>query len=556
MRAKRTQDQLPAKNESGTKAATALPEDVDADRQPAPECLNTHLKVVELATQLACAQLGAEASMESSRLTVSGIQRIAAAYVMASARMKSDLENLRTNPELIDAAFVGRAYADLLGAAEVQERAIDKAIPLSHPNHDELFEGALLRAKCMLRPSSEDTSLVHAEQLFDAEEVLSESRIYERFKECEWPGFRNRESLTEFMILVQKWFHDHLCRIHSPEEDEQFADDAKAMKYLLDLGRRRCNNDLFRGIYEFVRDHKPPNQPRSRWTSTEELSHAVWTKCLIEVIFCGCQPEKIRPKKKKRERRYYPWGLFRFLRIHGEGDHQGSRLLKSLSRERRQLSFNAEVYPLNQNYPYSYDFGPLDKLVMGREDEMMRRDGVQHAVNPQPSAALVDKVQTIEMLTGQINQNFQNEVIEQARSGGSFEPKWTEAIKKGFHDLLLAGNDRPMEHISDFLTKFYLPLLDAYGAFRRIRQWSAARHDLLEVIDLFPGGWDLSFAETDQSAQPGPAITEEGKKTRKSKAPKSMQTQKAITVTLRNRVGEKRDFVFYMDISHAESNTG
>lgn len=339
---------------------------MDKDAQSADQITRHHFKVVELASRLATAQMAADASRESARLTVSGIQRVAAAYVKASARIKMDLETLRTNPELIDAAFVDRAYADLLRAAEVQEHPLHKATPLNHPDHDDLFEGAMFRAQRLLRPSTEDTTLIHAEQMFAAEESLSERQVGIKFKECKWPGFSNRENFYKFIVRVERWLHDHLGQLYFPEEDEQYEEDAEMMKNVLDVGRRRQESDLFRKIYDLVRTHALPNRPRGAWASTDELSHAMWIQCLIDVICCEQSPSRARETEKRTIRRYRPWGLFRFLRIHGADDPVGSELLELLVCKRSDLTPDAVIHPFRQNYPAVYDFGPLDRLVRER----------------------------------------------------------------------------------------------------------------------------------------------------------------------------------------------
>jgi hypothetical protein len=345
------------------KAAGNSPGSQENESDPNFDASRYHLKIVELATQLACAQLSAEAAAESARLTVSGIQRIAAAYVMASARIKMDLETLSTNPDLIDAAFVDRAYAQLLSAAEVQELSLHKAPPLNHPQHDDLFEGAMIRAQRMLRSPSEDTTLVHAEQIFGAEETLTETQVGKRFNEFEWPVLRNRDDYYKFIVSVEKWFHDHLYRLYSPEEDEQSSVDARILGQVLDIGLRRKGNDFFRQIYEFVRNQRPPNRRRDYWSDVEEMAQELWTKHLISVIFCKRQPSIRIEDNRRINRSYYPWGLFRFLRIYGAEDAVGSELLARLAVPRKDIKHNAIVYPLRQNFPDTCDFGPLERLA-------------------------------------------------------------------------------------------------------------------------------------------------------------------------------------------------
>ena len=499
-----------------------------------------HLKVVEIATQLACSQLSAQTATQSARLTVSGIQRVAAAYVMASARIKMDLETLSSNPDLINAAFVDRAYADLLRAAEVNELPLDQATPLNHPDHDDLFEGAMFRAQRLLRPSTEDTTLIHAEQMFDAEEILSENQVGIRFEDCVWPELENHPKFHAFIVRVERWLHDHLGRLHFPEEDEQYEEDAEMMAYILELGRRRQENDLFRQIYDLVRTHALPNRPRGAWTSTDELSHAMWIQCLIDVICCGRSPSQARENERRTIRNYRPWGLFRFLRIHGADDPIGSELLELLVCKRSDLTLDAVIHPFRQNYPSVYDFGPLDRLVRDRERDEMRKFPIRSAVNLEAATRLLDEMQTVETLLKPITEKFQHEVLRSARSGQPFDPKWLDTIRDGFKAILLAGTDSHMNHMIEFLTKFYLPLLDAYGALDAVAEHRYSDHYPHELINLFPDGWTVSLSrKSSESASPPDAPTD------KAGNEKNSQGAEAMTLILRSGAGEERSVTFH-----------
>jgi hypothetical protein len=493
---------------------------------------------VELATRLACAQITAEAYNRSARLTVSGIQRVAAAFVMASARIKMDLETLPSNLDLFDAAFVDRAYADLLKAAEVNERPLDQATPLNHPDHDDLFEGAMFRAQRLLKPSIEDMTVIHAEQMFDAEEILSERQVGKRFKGCKWPGLIHREDFYEFIVRVERWFHDHLGRLHFPKEDERFTEDAEMMGYVLDLGRRRQEHDLFRQIYDLVRIHEPPNRARGTWTSTEEMSHTIWTECLIDVIFCGRRPYHTRKNERPIVRRYRPWGLFRFLRIHGADDPVARDLLESLVCERRNLSQNAVVYPFRQNYPRTTDFGPLDRLVSEQEQEEMRKSAIKSAMKKEAASELLEAVQTVKSLPKPITEKFQKDVLRSARSGEHFDPKWMETIRDGFKAILLTGIECPMDRMIGFLLRFYLPLLDAYGALDAVAK-HCSDHYPHELLDLFPDGWNVSLSRKipKSSSPPDASADQTGHEA-------NLQAAQPMALTLQSGAGEVRSVSF------------
>lgn len=530
--------------DSGTTADSSASR--TSDRQSAPRNPDKHSKVVELATQLACAQLSAEASMVSARLTVSGIHRIAAAYVMASARIKMDVETLRSNPDLIDAAFVDRAYADLLRAAEVQELPLHNATPLNHHDHDALFEGAMIRAQRLLRSPSLDTSLVHAEQLFDSEEILSEARVGEKFKECGWPGLSNRADFHKTIAAVEGWFHDHLGRLHFPEEDEQFSKDAEMMGYVLNLGRRRQESDLFRRIYEMVREHELPNQPRGRWTSADKLSHEIWTRHLIDVIFCDRWPSKSRSGEKKITRYYHPWGLFRFLRFFGNDDPAGAGLLERLAAGRNQIKTGAVIHSLDQRYPRSTDFGPLDKLVDKRERQDLLNSSIRDSSNLAADEILLDAVSTLEMPSPLIGMSFQEQVLQAARSGKPFDPTWIGTVRKGLNELLLAGHERPIGLIAGLLTQFYIPLLASYGALKAVLEHRHSERYPHELVDLFPDGWSLSMETSEPDSARNSTAGHAGDRG-------GSQITERLTLVIRNGAGEESRFQFPMPQPAPES---
>lgn len=514
-----------------------------------PQANERHLRTAELATRLACSQITAEAYSKSARLTVSGIQRVAAAYVMASARIKMDLETLRSNPDLVETAFVDRAYADLMRAAEVNERPLDQATPLNHPCHDDLFEGAMFRAQRLLRPLTEDLTVIHAEQMFEADEILTEAKIGERFEACDWPVLCNREDYYMFIVRVERWLHDHLGRLHCPEEDEQYAEDAEMMGYVIKLGRRRQENDLFRQIYDLVRTHALPNRPREAWTGTEEMSHAIWTRCLIDVICCGRSPSQVRENEKRTFRYYRPWGLFRFLRIHGADDPVGSELLESLVCKRKDLTQDAVVHPFRQNYPRITDFGPLDRLVSDLEREEMQKSAIKDAVKKDAASGLLEAVQTVESLPKPITEKFQKDVLRSARSGKHFDPKWLETIRDGFKAILLTGTECPMDRMIGFLTKFYLPLLDAYGALDAVAEHRFSDHYPHELINLFPDGWNVSLSrKIPKSSSPPDASADQ------AEHEANLQAAQAMELILKSGAGEVRSVSFQRSASLNKSS--
>lgn len=357
-----------AGKKSSTKKMESTGESSDQVSAEKPKTPNRN-EASSLAVQLVSAQIIASSQASSTARIISATQKIAAEYLLASARLKSDLETLSSHPEMIDQGFVDRAYVHLQQSAMVAQDEEPLLKPLDDPTHDTLFEGALARVQDLLKSPSEDTKLIFAEQLFLPGEMMSEAKVGERFKSVGWPGLRNRGNFHSFMVQLQRWFHDYLVRRMSPEDDRNYDEDAEMMGYILKTGSRRNEDDLFRKIHDLVKNHELPNKPRTNWTSTEELHDVSWTKHLITTIFCGVEPSETRETAKQQTRYYYPWGLFRFLRFFGTAPPTGSDLLESIAAQRCQLEVESVIHPIHQKGSGMYSFGPLEELAEKSQDE-------------------------------------------------------------------------------------------------------------------------------------------------------------------------------------------
>jgi hypothetical protein len=321
-------------------------------------------KVVELATTLVAAQIAAASHFDASKQLASAFKRIAGEFFMASARLKSDLETLHSTPELIDSAFVDRAYSQLMLSADATISAPQTLLPLDHSGLDDLFAGALARAQQLLCSPLQDAGVVYAEQLFSPEECLTENKIGDRLKDWHWPVLRNRQEYHKFMVRVETWFVSHLEAISSGP-DENFLEDSELIAAVINIGRERAKSELFEKISELVRSHNPPLvETESYRGSFEHVTEAAWRRSLIQTIFDQRMPE-LR-SEARLIRRYRPWGLFRYLRHWGTEDDEGQKLGLMLSSPRKDLRSNLSPHPLNQNADQRHDFGPLDVLVRHR----------------------------------------------------------------------------------------------------------------------------------------------------------------------------------------------
>lgn len=505
VRAKNDLNQQPNASDADPKSGSEQTgaEDSDAQQSPPNRVLPDRFQMesVKLATQLVSAQIVASSNVVVANKTVMAVKTIAAEYLLASARLKSDLETLSSKLEIIDEAFVDRAYSNLMNAVGVANISTSELKPLDHPEHDSLFMGAMARAQSLLQSPMEDDSLIHAEQLFGPDERLSENQIGVRFEKSAWPILRNRDDYHTLMVQIERWFHDHLTRLTFPEEDERFEEDAEMMTYLLDLGRRRMGleDDVFRHFYEMIRNHELPNQPLRAWKSVEHLSHVSWTRHLVSVIFCGRLPSQHRREERRQTRNYYPWGLFRFLRLHGNQDSEGSELGANLVTARKDLKSGTIIHPIHGKSGMMTDFGPLNRTVDQMEVDEMIAGEISSTVERVASKLLIEAARTVGGLPKVIDEDFQSKVLETAREGNCFNPKWPETIKGGFDKLLLSGRPQPLDQIVKFMRDFYIPLIASYGALELITERFVGRFFVPELLDLFPKGWTVKITKIEPS---------------------------------------------------------
>lgn len=322
------------------------------------------LKVVELASQMASSQIAATAYSEASRSLVSSVHRIAANYLMASARLKSDLEMLEKCPEGIEAGWVDRAVAMLELSANTSELA-EEIVPMHHSRYDLVFQGALARAEMLLTSPLEDRNLVFAEQLFLPGEVLTENQIRQKFHVWDWPTLKSTEPFHDFIIEVENWFYDRLHHYKFSDKDEQSRNQARMLMEVLRIGRGRAEDDCLRQIVEIADRHQQERLGSFHSSSEMMVDHA-WHAGLIEVLYCGQELSKVRGSEIRTHRRRRPWGLFRYLRLWGDEDSVGSKLAEFLSCPRSTLQSSSEPFPIDGHSASRYDFGMIGKEVDGK----------------------------------------------------------------------------------------------------------------------------------------------------------------------------------------------
>ncbi len=325
-----------------------------------------------LATQLVTAQIAASAQFAASNGLASAIKKVAAEFLMASARINSDLETLGKKPELIDAAFVDHAYANLLAAADTRIPLPELLEPLDNDGLNRLFDGALARAQQLLRSPIEDATVIHAEQLFSPTEHMVERSVGTRFEEWQWPNLKNWDTCYKLMVRIERWFSEHLDELHA--DDEPWDDDSRRLRWFLNFAREQPEDDLSRKIFDLVVTHGVlPPDAGPRPLSLEKLMAAVWREHFVTFINGNRIPKPRSKKDGKITRHYYPWGLFRYLRLFGECNEEGREILASLSVERKELNADLSPYAIDPKTDLYYSFGPLEHLAKEHEAEVVRK---------------------------------------------------------------------------------------------------------------------------------------------------------------------------------------
>lgn len=347
------------------------------------QALTLHrFKVVELATQLASAQLIATAHLKASSGVAAATKRVASAFLMASARLNADREDMRCNPDLVDCAFVDRACSDLLRSANVDISVPPELLHLDHTDLDPLFRSAMCRAQKLLRSPLEDSSIIYAEQTFDPDELISENKVFERLSKWDWPALSSRPSVTTFMENVENWF----CKHRAVQENgisgqlgDNAIEDNKFLERILNFCNTRRDTEVFGQILSVIEKswdkHQVPAEAHG------DLAHD-WTHKMHLIIHCfdGTYPTpRIKmPQGRAKERQYRPWGIFRYLRFWGDDDEVGRELNQKLQASRSVL--NPENEPSNLHiYPnHRYEFGPLGIVAEKLHQEEMDRQETEY----------------------------------------------------------------------------------------------------------------------------------------------------------------------------------
>jgi len=333
------------------------------------------LRMVELATQLVSAQISASASYQ-----------IALDLAREQCELIKDLSKLfLSGEEPKEEEFFGR----MTRYSGISLRRPRELKPLSFGEFDELFESAMYRAQWMLKSPKRDNRVVYAEQLFEEDEVLTENQIYDRFHAYGWPALKSRKMVTALMADVDSLYSSHFEYLNTQHASAEFSqrnekwtrqyeEDLKILLPAQELCRKVSRNRFdshgrrFRAAASAI-DYLIDLRTEGGYENILLPIDSDRDKKLIIHMFNDSEPrpreqidaEKSSSGKKKSPTRYYrPWGIFRFLRLHGETypSFDGHALNLKLKTERRKL--NSDMVPkIRRVNSEEYRFGPLSDFV-------------------------------------------------------------------------------------------------------------------------------------------------------------------------------------------------
>jgi len=371
------------------------------------------MKLVELATQLAAAQIAASASYQAA-VDVATEQRdmLGEFFELLVKRAPSEL-SVRTEAAEMPAAQPDTAQSDTgppdtdqpitreefifpdldgllrnahtLFRSRVRIRKPREMDPLSHEEFDQLFASAMYRAQKLLTAPEQDRRIVWAEQLFAPEDTLSENEIFNTFERFKWPNLKSRDPVIQLMTEVDNWFSSHLRNLEQVDrvenrtrEAERVRDETELLFQTLDRFDERAND----GFNRHRRDYKAVadaircflQSRNARVLST--LSGAFWNKRAQNLIFMifnqsvpsprknkpddGAPNSKNTKKAKAPTRNYRPWGVFRYLRLYAgkSGDEAGAAIKDKIRTRVLELNPN-KVVNVRPVAPPEFEFGPI-----------------------------------------------------------------------------------------------------------------------------------------------------------------------------------------------------
>jgi len=358
-----TERQSSAPAAKGGKARKAKKNDKDAISP-------IRLKMVELATQLVCAQIAASASYQ-----------VTLGLAQGQRGMIKELIDLFDNKEIEKKDI----FDKICGHSMIPISEPPVLRPLSNVEHNQLFESAMFRAQWMLRSPERDYQVVYAEQMFGPDETLPEYQIGVRFGEYGWPNLTGRDSVIALMTNVDSLFRSHYESMNTALSSE---------KILRKGGERQKQIDTLLSALDFCREVSKNRFDRQRSSfrqAADSIENLITTlnhegiysiapyfgsnyhRGLIVHMYNDSEPkprktndaeESSSDNPKSPPRIYRPWGIFRYLRLYGETyeSFDGKALNVKLRTVRCHLKPD-KVLNHRRVKPEEYNFGPISDFV-------------------------------------------------------------------------------------------------------------------------------------------------------------------------------------------------
>ncbi len=332
-----------------------------------------HDSVAALATQIVSAQIGGIAQHET--------------LVAIWGELRSALVAITTVVAEVQGG--GDATASV---ARLRERLGRRWLNIPKPNVlgpvgaielDRLFQSALRRSSKMVARTFVADPRIYAEQIFEPDELLSENGISDRFERWKWSGLLSRAPLIDLMTDVDRWFAERVQAHRSLSADETDSTDfspeendlralirAKEICEKVIASNEHTNADYREAASALDSLLRNRNQYEIQ-AMTERLSK-FYSRPLIHFMYGGSDPKERYDgrsrnsaagggggaKPKSQPRMYRPWGIFRFLRLHGQEPSDELGLV--LNEKLRTRNYDRNRYPeVIGLYPIEYAFGPL-----------------------------------------------------------------------------------------------------------------------------------------------------------------------------------------------------
>lgn len=252
--------------------------------------------------------------------------------------------------------------------------------PIGSANIDHLAQSALNWADRMLSGDQMSEEIVFAEQIFQPDEIMSETQIGIRLEEHKWPRLSSRPTLITLISKVEKWFSEWIKDVPSSgeisEQSKQTIHNQKILKeakqiidkidaqYPEHMARNRRESQALAVLTRNLRGYPVVKIPRDQ---LKDMDYD-----LIEFMFGGWEPANLVRRRNQDDlnqgdrpsRLYCPWGLFRYIRLFGE-NQLATEINEKLRTERRHLPQFARPDVLHSDL---YEMHLLERQI-GRHPE-------------------------------------------------------------------------------------------------------------------------------------------------------------------------------------------